>query len=65
MTEQTYATDKTDDYLTMHRIMLRELDKWREKNIGATDTGRTILMAQRAYEDGFTAGFCFKFTGEK
>ena len=63
MTEQTYATDKTDDYLTMHRIMLRELDKWREKNIGATDTGRTILMAQRAYEDGFTAGFCFKFTG--
>ena len=62
---EQYTTNDTDNYLTMHRIMLKECDKWRHKNIKATDTGRTILMAQRAYEDGFTAGFCFKFTGEE
>ena len=63
--ELTYATDKTDDYLTMARIMEKEMNEWRKKNMTSTDTGATILKAKRAYQDGFMAGFCFKFTGEE
>jgi len=65
LNEESYTTDRSDNYLTMHRIMLKELDKWLQENIGANDTGRTILMAKRGYQDGFMAGFCFKFTGEE
>jgi hypothetical protein len=65
LNEESYTTDRSDNYLTMHRIMLKEYDKWQRENTGATDTGRTILMAKRGYQDGFMEGFCFKFTGEE
>lgn len=60
-----YTTDTTDNYLTMHRIMGKELDKWLNKHIREDDTGHTIVRAKSAFIDGFTAGFCFKFTGEE
>jgi len=64
ISQSVYTTNDTDNYLTMHRIMCKELDKWLKESIGANDTGRTILMSKRGYQDGFTAGFCFRFTGE-
>jgi hemerythrin len=59
-----YTTDKTDDYLTMHRIMGKELDKWLKEHIREDDSGHTIVRAKSAFTDGFMAGFCLKFTGE-
>jgi hypothetical protein len=63
--QDVYTADKTDNYLTMARIMEKEMNEWRKSNINASDTGVTILKAKRAYQDGFMAGFCLKFTGEE
>jgi hypothetical protein len=63
--EQTYTTNETDNYLTMARIMEKQLKEWTRENIyGKSYTGYNEIMAKKAYIDGFTAGFCFKFTGE-
>ena len=65
ISQSVYTTNKTDDYLTMARIMEKEMNEWRKKNITSMDTGITILKAKKAYQDGFMAGFCLKFTGEE
>jgi len=51
-----------DDYLVMHRVMMREWEKWEKEHIHASDIGHTIIRAEQAYKDGFMAGFLLKFT---
>jgi hypothetical protein len=68
MAEQTYTTkdNYTTNYLTMARIMEAELEKWKkEQKTFNRWTGIEQLYAEAAYQDGFMAGFCFRFTGEK
>jgi hypothetical protein len=67
MAEQTYATDKTDDYLTMARIMEKELFKHMKTVYEANRmrTGIEDIELRGAFQAGFMAGFCLKFTGEK
>jgi hypothetical protein len=61
-----YTTDKTDNYLTMHRIMENELEKWKKKQKTFDRwTGIEQLYAEAAFQDGFMAGFCFRFTGDE
>ena len=54
-----------DDYLVMHRVMMREWKAWEKENVwGAGLTGIAELAVQKAYKDGFMAGFYLKFTKE-
>jgi len=50
----------------MHRIMENELEKWKKKQKTFDRwTGIEQLYAEAAFQDGFMAGFCFRFTGDK
>ena len=51
-----------DDYLVMHRVMMREWEKWAKEHISPNDIGHTLIRANDAYKDGFMAGFLLKFT---
>jgi len=66
ISQDVYTTDRTDDYLTMARIMS---DAWvkfqKEKVWGQHLTGMQEIRMKEAFQEGFTQGFCFKFTGEK
>ena len=48
----------------MHRVMVREWDKWAYHNLDPLDTGITMLRAKKAFTDAFMAGFYLKFTKE-
>lgn len=65
MSEATYTTDRTDNYLTMARVMKVETDKYTMKTMKLYATGQEILDKRGAFEAGFMAGFCFRFTGEE
>ena len=52
----------SDDYLVMHRVMMREWEKWAKEHISPNDIGHTLIRANDAYKDGFMAGFLLKFT---
>jgi len=66
MSKQIYATDKTDNYLTMAHIMSDEWVKLRKDKVwGQHLTGMQEIRMREAFETGFTKGFCFRFTGEK
>jgi len=64
-TVSEYTTDKTDDYLTMARIMEKETEKWTAKVLASSATGSEVVKARQSYQAGFMAGFCFRFTGDK
>jgi hypothetical protein len=54
-----------DGYLTMARIMARELTKWEKESLwGEELTGFQEIAAKDGFKAGFMAGFCFRFTGE-
>ena len=54
-----------DDYLVMHRVMMREWEKYQKENVwGKGYTGHTEIALKRAYEQAFMAGFYLKFTKE-
>ena len=53
----------SDDYLVMHRVMMREWKAWEKANVwGASLTGMAELVVQKAYKEAFMAGFYLKFT---
>ena len=53
----------SDDYLTMARIMEKELQKWikHEGNRWHAMTGMEQLTAKTAFTSGFMAGFSGKY----
>jgi hypothetical protein len=56
---------KTEEYLTMTRIMNNELEKWQEDKINnwRTLTAMEQLIAKGAFRSGFMVGFQAKFFG--
>jgi len=51
-----------DDYLTMARIMAKELEKFQKKNVwGKGYIGHREIEMKKSFEAGFMAGFEAKF----
>ena len=66
ISQSVYTTNKTDDYLTMARIMGKEWEEHQRKEVWARKyTGHAEIAIKKAFETGFMAGFCLKFTGEE
>lgn len=50
-----------DGYLTMARIMARELKKYKRENLSPMATGWQIIQTERVFKDGFMKGFEARF----
>lgn len=50
-----------DGYLTMARIMAKELKKYQRKTLPPTATGWQIIQSKEAFQAGFMAGFQARF----
>lgn len=55
----------SDNYLTMARIMARELKKYQRETLPPTATGWQIIQSKNAFEAGFMRGFEAKFFKEE
>lgn len=55
----------SDNYLTMARIMKRETKKYLQKNLPSNPTGWQIINTERAFKDGFMAGFEARFFNDE
>jgi hypothetical protein len=63
---EVYTTNKTDDYLTMARIMSDAWAKFRKDKVwGQGMTGMQEIHMRESFQEGFTQGFCFRFKGEE
>ena len=52
----------SDDYLTMARIMAKELEEFQRKNVwGKGYIGHREIEMKKSFEAGFMAGFEAKF----
>lgn len=57
--------DDNDGYLTMARIMGKELAKWQVENVwGKRYSGTVELAVKNAFEAGFMAGFEGRYFNE-
>lgn len=64
--EAMIETHETDNYLTMARIMSNAWVKFQKNKVwGQGMTGMQEIRMKEAFQEGFTQGFCFKFTGEE
>lgn len=52
-------------YLTMARIMAKELKKYQRKNLPSNATGWQIVNTKSVFEAGFMAGFEAKYFKEE